>query len=213
ATKPKQEEIVLKYLQQVPIYQKLELNNKGLEKKNITDAGLSESSLKTLIKNGVFEEFKVIISRFENFEPSNKPIELADFQESAMDKIKKQFEEKQTVLLHGITGSGKTEIYIRLIQEVLESGSQVLLLLPEIALTTQIVFRLQKTFGSKMGIYHSKFSDNERVEVWQGVLSGRFSFVVGVRSSIFLPFDSLGLVIVDEEHEASYKQFDPAPRF
>jgi primosomal protein N' (replication factor Y) len=213
ANKPTQEEIILKYLQQVPIYQKPELNNKGLEKKILTDAGLSGSSYKTLIKNGVFEEFKVIVSRFDNPEPSGKPIELADFQELAVDQIKKQFEEKQTVLLHGITGSGKTEIYIRLIQEVLESGSQVLLLLPEIALTTQIVSRLQKVFGGKMGIYHSKFSENERVEVWQGVLSGRFSFVVGVRSSIFLPFDSLGLVVVDEEHETSYKQYDPAPRF
>jgi primosomal protein N' (replication factor Y) (superfamily II helicase) len=122
-------------------------------------------------------------------------------------------ESKQTVLLHGITGSGKTEIYIKLIQEVLESGSQVLLMLPEIALTTHIVERLFKVFGGKMGVYHSKYSDNERVEVWNGVLSGKFPLIVGVRSSLFLPFDSLGLVIVDEEHETSYKQFDPAPRF
>lgn len=213
SAKPKQEEILLKYLQQVPIYQKRELNEKGLEKKTITDAGFSLSTLKTMIKNGIFADFKIIISRFESRESIQKNINLADFQEEAVVHIKGQFEEKQTVLLHGITGSGKTEIYIHLIQEVLGSGSQVLLLLPEIALTTQVVSRLQKVFGSQMGIYHSKFSDNERVEVWQGVLSGRFSFVVGVRSSIFLPFDSLGLVIVDEEHETSYKQYDPAPRF
>jgi primosomal protein N' (replication factor Y) len=123
------------------------------------------------------------------------------------------FEEKDTVLLHGITGSGKTEVYINLIEQVLAGGSQVLYLLPEIALTTQIVVRLRKVFGDKMGIYHSKFSDNERVEVWKGVISGKFQFVIGVRSAVFLPFDNLGLIIVDEEHETSYKQFDPAPRY
>lgn len=211
--RPKQEEIVLKYLQQVPIYQQPELNEKGLDKKSFVEAGLSASALSTLVKNGIFEEFKVIVSRFEFLNSESEDIQLADFQELAFQNIKDNFEDKQTVLLHGITGSGKTEVYIRLIQEVLESGSQVLLLLPEIALTTQIVSRLQRVFGSKMGVYHSKFSDNERVEVWHGVLTGRYSFVVGVRSSIFLPFDSLGMVIVDEEHEASYKQYDPAPRF
>ncbi|GAB3662033.1 primosomal protein N' [Echinicola sediminis] len=211
--KPKQEEVLLKYLQEVAVYQSPEKNEKGLDKKVILDAGLSSSSLKTLIKNNVFEEFKVIVSRFDHLDGTNQKIELADFQKEGISLIKEHFEKKNVALLHGITGSGKTEVYIHLIQEVLESGSQVLLLLPEIALTTQIVSRLQKVFGSQMGIYHSKFSDNERVEVWQGVLSGKYSFVVGVRSSIFLPFDSLGLVIVDEEHEASFKQFDPAPRF
>ncbi|WP_439559564.1 replication restart helicase PriA, partial [Dyadobacter sp.] len=120
---------------------------------------------------------------------------------------------KEVVLLHGITGSGKTEVYIDQIRQVLEGGSQVLFLLPEIALTTQIVVRLRKVFGDVMGIYHSKFSDNERVEVWKGILDGKFQFVVGVRSAIFLPFDNLGLIIVDEEHESSYKQHDPAPRY
>ena len=115
--------------------------------------------------------------------------------------------------MHGITGSGKTEIYINLIQQALEGGSQVLYLLPEIALTTQIVQRLKKIFGTIMGVYHSRFSDNERVEVWNGILTGRFKFVVGVRSSVFLPFDNLGLIIVDEEHDASYKQQEPAPRY
>ncbi|AGA78630.1 replication restart helicase PriA [Echinicola vietnamensis] len=209
----KQEEILLKFLQEIPVFHAPERNEKGLEKKVITDAGLSPSSLKTLIKNDILEEFKVIVSRFENLPSDDREIKLADFQEEGLSSIKEQFDQKQTVLLHGITGSGKTEIYIHLIREVLDSGSQVLLLLPEIALTTQIVSRLQKVFGSEMGIYHSKHSDNERVEVWQGVLSGRFSFVVGVRSAIFLPFDSLGMIIVDEEHEPSYKQFDPAPRF
>ncbi|QDH79583.1 primosomal protein N' [Echinicola soli] len=209
----KQEEILLKYLQEVPVFHSPEKNEKGLEKKVITDAGLSPSSLKTLIKKEILEEFKVIVSRFDDLPTDDREIHLADFQQEGLSSIKEQFGQKQTVLLHGITGSGKTEIYIHLIREVLDSGSQVLLLLPEIALTTQIVGRLQKVFGSEMGIYHSKHSDNERVEVWQGVLSGRFSFVVGVRSAIFLPFDSLGMIIIDEEHEPSYKQFDPAPRF
>jgi len=213
SVKPKQEEILLKYLQEVPVYRQPDLNQKGLEKKLITDAGMSPSSLKTLVKNGVLEEFKIIVSRFQEEEGSDSPLVLSDEQQQALIKIKEAFDEKNTVLLHGITGSGKTELYITLIQEALEGGSQVLLLLPEIALTTQIVGRLRQVFGSSMGVYHSKYSDNERVEVWNGVLSGKLSFVVGVRSSIFLPFDSLGLILVDEEHEPSYKQYDPAPRF
>ncbi|WP_026952206.1 replication restart helicase PriA [Algoriphagus mannitolivorans] len=211
--KPKQESILLKYLRDVPVFSKPQLNEKGLDKATLLEEGDSESSLKTLIKNGVFESFKHVINRIEEEEPEREAYELSTSQQAALEEIKNHFETKQSVLLHGVTGSGKTEIYIQLIQEVLESGSQVLLLLPEIALTTQIVSRLKQVFGSQMGVYHSKYSDNERVEVWNGVLSGRFSFVVGVRSSIFLPFDSLGLVIVDEEHESSYKQFDPAPRF
>lgn len=211
--KAKQESILLKYLRDVPIFQNLKLNEKGIAKSSLLEEGDSESSLKTLIKNGVFEAFKLVVNRIEEAEPEKEPAVLSESQNQALVEIKQHFEEKQTVLLHGVTGSGKTEIYIQLIRETLESGSQVLLLLPEIALTTQIVSRLQQVFGSQMGVYHSRYSDNERVEVWNGILSGRFSFVVGVRSSIFLPFDSLGLIIVDEEHESSFKQFDPAPRF
>jgi primosomal protein N' (replication factor Y) (superfamily II helicase) len=211
--KPKQEEILLKYLQEVPVFHQVALNEKGLEKSVFADAGLSQSAIKTLVKNGVLEEFKVVVSRFQDELVASDPIQLSHEQEEARASIKHQFEEKHTVLLHGITGSGKTEIYITLIEEALAGGSQVLLLLPEIALTTHMVDRLRKVFGGRMGIFHSKYSDNERVEVWNGVLTGKTSFVVGVRSSIFLPFDSLGLVIVDEEHESSYKQFDPAPRY
>jgi primosomal protein N' (replication factor Y) (superfamily II helicase) len=211
--KPKQESILLKYLRDVPVFQKPQLNEKGVDKATLLEEGDSESSLKTLIKNGIFETFKVVVNRLPEEEPEKEPAQLSTTQQAAFDEIKTHFESKQTVLLHGVTGSGKTEIYIQLIREVMDSGSQVLLLLPEIALTTQIVSRLKKVFGSQMGVYHSKYSDNERVEVWNGVLSGRFSFVVGVRSSIFLPFDSLGMIIIDEEHEPSYKQFDPAPRF
>ncbi len=212
-SKPKQEAILLKFLRDLPVHQRPELNAKGLAKASVLEEGDSESSLKTLIKNGVLESYTQLVDRIPEEAAEREASALSEAQQVAMDQIKGHFESKQTVLLQGITGAGKTEIYIKLIQEALESGSQVLLLLPEIALTTQLVGRLKQVFGSSMGVYHSKYSDNERVEVWNGVLNGRFSFVVGVRSSLFLPFDSLGLVIVDEEHEPSYKQFDPAPRY
>ncbi|MBI0397857.1 replication restart helicase PriA [Cyclobacterium marinum] len=211
--KVKQENVLLKYLQQVPVFNDQALNEQGLAKKVLTDAGCSSSSIDTLVKNKVFETFKIKISRFDPIKVEEKSIELSQDQLEAYESIQHEFGTKSTVLLHGITGSGKTEIYIKLINEVLDSGSQVLLLLPEIALTTHLVSRLQKVFGDTMGIFHSRYSDNERVDVWQGVLSGKYNFIIGVRSSLFLPFDSLGLVIVDEEHESSYKQFDPAPRF
>jgi primosomal protein N' (replication factor Y) (superfamily II helicase) len=213
-TKPKQESILLKYLQLIPVFSHPELNGTGLRKSELLDSDLSESSLTTLIKHQIFEEFDVVVPRFliEEMAPA-KPILLSEKQELARNKIVKGFDETSVALLFGVTGSGKTEIYIDLIRRALEGGSQVLYLLPEIALTTQIVLRLKKIFGSEMGIYHSKFSDNERVEVWNGVLQGKFKFVVGVRSSVFLPFDNLGLIIVDEEHDASYKQHDPAPRY
>jgi len=213
SSKAKQESILLKFLRDVPVLSNPSANELGIDKAKLLEEGDSESSLKTLIKNGVFESFKVLVNRIEEVAAGEAKITLSKVQQEILEEIKKSFQEKQTNLLQGVTGSGKTEIYIHLIQEVISSGSQVLLLLPEIALTTQIVSRLKQVFGSEMGVYHSKYSDNERVEVWNGVISGRFPFVVGVRSSIFLPFDSLGLVIVDEEHESSYKQFDPAPRF
>lgn len=213
ANKPKQEAILLHYLQNVPVFNQPELNKKGLIKSSFTGSDLSDSSLRTLIKNEIFEEFEVIVSRFDAYDNSLAEINLTETQLKAKEEILTSFKEKDVTLLHGITGSGKTELYISLIQDALEGGSQILYLLPEIALTTQIVSRLRKIFGDKMGVYHSKFSDNERVEVWKGVLSGRYQFVVGVRSAIFLPFDNLGLIVVDEEHESSYKQYDPAPRY
>ncbi len=212
--KPKQLDVLLAYLRLVPIFQQPELNPKGIAKKELLSAGISESSLKTLEKNKVMERFQMIVPRFNlPATNANYSFTLSEHQENAKGEILQSFEQRQTVLLHGITGSGKTEIYIDLIRDILEQGEQVLYLLPEIALTTQIVTRLQKVFGDEMGVYHSKYSDNERVEVWKGLISGRFSLIVGVRSSIFLPFDNLGLIIVDEEHEFSYKQFDPAPRY
>jgi primosomal protein N' (replication factor Y) (superfamily II helicase) len=212
--RPKQEEILLKYLQEIPILHDPSANKKGISKSSLLQGGLSGSALNTLIKNNILEEFEIIVSRFEPI-PTDEIIDvtLSDEQRHAQQAIFKAFEQHNTVLLHGITGSGKTEIYINLIKKALESGTQVLYLLPEIALSTQIVQRLRKLFGEHMGVYHSRFSDNERVEVWNGVLTGRFKFVVGVRSSIFLPYDNLGLIIVDEEHDTSYKQQEPAPRY
>ncbi|MBC3785078.1 replication restart helicase PriA [Spirosoma utsteinense] len=211
---PKQQEVVMRYLSHVPVQMNASLNQKGLDKTILNqDDTVSQSSLTTLIKNAVFETFELIQPRFSDNAPPQAEIKLTDAQREASQQIMAQFERQNIVLLHGITGSGKTEVYIDLIQQAVGSGSQVLYLLPEIALTTQIVVRLQRVFGDKMGIYHSKFSDNERVEVWKGVVSGQYQFVVGVRSAVFLPFDNLGLIIVDEEHETSYKQHDPAPRY
>ncbi|MGD1960293.1 MAG: primosomal protein N' [Fulvivirga sp.] len=211
--KPKQESILLFYLQQVPIFENEKQNELGILKSSFKSNELSESSLNTLIKNGVLEQFEIVVSRFGMSEGEVQEITLTEKQQEIKTRIIDEFKKRDTLLFHGITGSGKTEVYIKLIQEALEGSSQVLYLLPEIALTTQIVARLKKVFGDKMGVYHSKFSDNERVEVWRGVLNGIFQVVVGVRSSIFLPFDNLGLIIIDEEHESSYKQYDPAPRY
>lgn len=211
---PKQQEVVMRYMRHVPVQLNPSLNARGLDKSVLNqDDELSQSSLATLVKNGVFETFEVIQPRFADLSAPTAEIILTEAQRKASEQVMAYFQTQNIVLLHGITGSGKTEVYIDLIQQALGSGSQVLYLLPEIALTTQIVVRLQRVFGDKMGIYHSKFSDNERVEVWKGIVSGRYQFVVGVRSAVFLPFDNLGLIIVDEEHETSYKQHDPAPRY
>ena len=211
--KPKQTDVLLKYLQEVPVYEDPARNEKGLIRNTLTNAGLSTSSIKTLVKNNIFEAFDVIVSRFELEHATKEPPVLSSSQSAAKEEILKHFDRHATVLLQGITGSGKTEIFIDLIKDVLNNGSQVLYLLPEIALTTQIVSRLKKVFGSALGVYHSRFSDNERVEVWQGVQNGTYPFVIGVRSAVFLPFTDLGLIIIDEEHESSYKQMDPAPRY
>ncbi|WP_045687824.1 primosomal protein N' [Hymenobacter sp. AT01-02] len=216
ASKSKQLDVLMRYLQRVPVYQNEHSNHKGMEKAALTSAPhLSPSAVNTLIKNGILEQFDVIVSRFpmEDDAQANLHFTLSEAQQTAQDDIMQQFQTKDIVLLHGVTGAGKTEIYINLIQQALEGGGQVLYLLPEIALTAQIVTRLMRVFGTRLGVYHSKFSDNERVEVWNGVLSGRFQVVIGVRSSVFLPFDNLSLVIVDEEHESSYKQYDPTPRY
>lgn len=187
-----------------------------LSKKELIETfSFSTSAIDALIQKNIFESFHLIINRFET-----KDIKLNDFnklneyQEKAYTDIQEQFQSKSTVLLYGVTSSGKTEIYIKLINDYIEQGKQVLYLLPEIALTTQITDRLKKVFGDKLLVYHSKFNDNERAETWQRLLKDKqYQIVLGARSSVFLPFTNLGLVIVDEEHESSYKQQDPAPRY
>ncbi|MBS3773587.1 MAG: primosomal protein N', partial [Bacteroidales bacterium] len=176
------------------------------------------SPLKGLIDKGVVIQEDREISRIGEGNHKQGGIkDLTSAQQEAYDQIQRGFEEKEVALLHGITSSGKTEIYIHLIREQLKKGNQVLYLLPEIALTSQIIHRLKAVFGEQVGVYHSKFPDNERVEVYQKLLNqhetDKFRVILGVRSSIFLPFSKLGLVIVDEEHENTYKQFDPAPRY
>ncbi|HLF36136.1 MAG TPA: primosomal protein N', partial [Cyclobacteriaceae bacterium] len=209
---PMQVDLLMQYLKHVNVMENPGENEVGIAKSVMLKAG-SQSSLKTLVRNKVFEEFHVVIPRFPEIPQEGTRLDLTADQESARKKILELLPQKNAVLLHGITGSGKTEIYTDIIRHYLDSGSQVLYLLPEIALTTHIVSRLKNFFGTRMAVYHSKYSDNERVEVWQGVLNGRFRLVAGVRSSVFLPFRELGLVIIDEEHEPSYKQPDPAPRY
>lgn len=211
--KQKQLDVVLRYLQKVPALENKVSNEKGIEKRILLDAEVSSSSLNTLIKNNIFEQFEIVVSRIEEFDEPEQIIQLSAKQEEKETELLNHFESKDHVLLHGITGSGKTEIYISLIQKAIENGTHVLLLLPEIALTTQIVSRLRKVFGNDMAVYHSRYSDNERVEVYKGVLANKYPLVVGVRSSIFLPFSNLGIIIIDEEHDSSYKQYDPAPRY
>jgi primosomal protein N' (replication factor Y) (superfamily II helicase) len=181
---------------------------------------VSASIINQLAQKNVFEIYDIAVDRIGAY---GKELigekKLNEHQVKAYDEIKTHFTEKEVVLLHGVTGSGKTEIYIKLIQEALTKGEQVLYLLPEIALTTQLITRLQKVFGDVIGVYHSKFNENERVEVWNKVLdfeqtkSSKFQIVMGARSSMFLPFSNLGLIIIDEEHENSFKQYQPAPRY
>lgn len=188
-----------------------------IEKKTLLDEGISVSSLNTLEKKGIISIDKLEVSRFEDqTEELSMITALSEAQRNSYDEIKLGFDQEKVVLLHGITGSGKTEIYVQLIQEQLDLGKQVLYLLPEIALTTQLIQRLSTYFGEQIGVYHSKFNQNERVEIWNHVLQNdpnKFRIILGARSSIFLPFRDLGLIIVDEEHESTFKQYDPSPRY
>ncbi|MGZ3929251.1 MAG: primosomal protein N' family DNA-binding protein, partial [Mucilaginibacter sp.] len=205
---PKQADALLAFI-------KLARTQKSISKAElIEESGAGDASIKSLIEKEIFlaEERNVSRLYFDEDEFSDS-FQLNDGQQVALNEIKNQFKEKDVVLLHGVTSSGKTQVYVRLIEEVINSGKQVLYLLPEIALTTHIIERLRQYFGSHIGVYHSRFNDNERVEVWQKVLNHEYKVVLGARSAVFLPFADLGLIIVDEEHETSYKQFDPAPRY
>ena len=182
----------------------------------LLNAGHSLPTVNALVKRGLLEVYEREVGRLNHGgEPHLEKIRpLSDVQQDAFNKIQFSFLGKNVTLLHGVTSSGKTEIYIHLIRQALEKKQQVLYLLPEIALTVQIMHRLQHVFGNRLGIYHSKYSDAERVEIWQKQLSKNpYDVILGARSAVFLPFQNLGLVIVDEEHETSYKQQDPMPRY
>ena len=194
-------------------------------------ANASSNIMSAMIDKGIFETYQKRVSRLKEFKALTDvdTIVFTEKQQQAFDEIHNGFEEEKPVLLHGVTASGKTEIYIKLIQEAINEGKQVLYLLPEIALTEQIINRLKKYFGDRVGVYHSRYDNNERVEIWQQVMnfrasaevksskfkvqSSKYQIIIGSRSSIFLPFSDLGLIIVDEEHDGSFKQIDPAPRY
>lgn len=209
---PKQSQVVLSLFQLQGKSQK-PIKVSELEKASNS----SKAVIKSLVDKGILEEYFIKTDRvnYEGENDNSESKDLNEYQEAALADIKSSFEAGKVTLLKGVTSSGKTEVYVKLIEECLEKGLQALYLLPEIALTTQLISRLQEYFGEKIAIYHSKYNVQERVEVWQNVLQSKpkAQLVIGARSAMYLPFGKLGLIIVDEEHESSFKQFDPAPRY
>lgn len=215
ARAPKQLAVLMKYLE-LSGWSGADGRFREVTRKQLQDAsGASAAVLNGLVEKQVFEVYRAEVGRLAQGTLETQDLHtLSEAQENAYRQILATFHTKNVCLLHGVTASGKTEIYIHLIEQVLSVGKQVLYLLPEIALTTQITERLKRVFGNRLGIYHSKFPDAERVEIWRKQLSENdYDVILGVRSSVFLPFRRLGLVIVDEEHEQTYKQQDPAPRY
>lgn len=205
---PKQMELLLSYLHLIKT--EGEVTKPNLLKKS----GASDAQLKGLVEKNILRTEKKNVDRLQYLTKNVQiDFELTELQKKAFEEVQQQLQSKDVCLLYGVTSSGKTNIYIKLIEENIKLGKQVLYMLPEIALTSQIIRRLQKHFGGYIGIYHSKFSQNERVEIWNKVKNGELRVVLGARSSVFLPFQDLGLVICDEEHDTSYKQQDPAPRY
>lgn len=203
----KQEKALLAFIQ-------LSKKQEYIRKQDIYElAAVNAGVIHKLVEKGIFEVYQKEVSRLgPGEETTMQSPELAEEQKNALSAIQSSWQQKKVALLHGVTGSGKTRIYAELIQQVLEKGGQSLYLLPEIALTTQIIERISKVFGDKVLVYHSRMSDNERVEVWNQCLLGK-SIILGARSALFLPFQQLQLIIVDEEHDTSYKQHDPNPRY
>lgn len=219
---PKQLEVLMAFIH----HSKCFSENPSDIKKSVLSESIegADAAIKALAKKNIIALYDVEIGRLKQDDTElASQIIFSEHQQKAFDEIKNQFEQKDIILLHGVTSSGKTEIYIRLIEEVLQQGKQVLYLLPEIALTAQIINRLQKHFGKNVSVYHSKYNENERVEIWHNVLAQAnntayaqqesYKIILGARSALFLPYSNLGLVIVDEEHESSFKQYDPAPRY
>ncbi|TAI49116.1 replication restart helicase PriA [Flagellimonas allohymeniacidonis] len=208
---PKQIKVLL------ALFQMRGRTNKPIRLKDLcNESGASRAVVKALVKKSILEEYQLRIDRVQFEGEVTKPnIILNDHQKQALGKIQDSFQEGKVTLLHGVTSSGKTEVYFKLIEDMLAQGKSTLYLVPEIALTSQLIGRLQDHFGDKVAVYHSKYSIHERAEVWNNVLaaSKKAQIVIGARSSLFLPFQKLGLVLIDEEHENSFKQFDPAPRY
>jgi primosomal protein N' (replication factor Y) (superfamily II helicase) len=205
---PKQMELLLAYLH-------LEKQDGDvLQTELLKKSGATAAQLKGLTDKNILWIEKRAVDRIKTL-PRNVEVdfEFSAAQQEASDAVAKSFETKAVCLLHGVTGSGKTQVYVKLMEKYFQAGKQVLYLLPEIALTAQIIRRLQKHFGGNIAIYHSKFNDNERIELWNKIRTGEVKMVLGARSALFLPFKELGLIIVDEEHDSSYKQQDPAPRY
>ena len=215
----KQQELLRHFIEKTNAFQateKPEISRKELLK----ETGFSPAVLNGLIQKKILKSFPREISRIAEVKPEQAELNLlSTHQQRALEEVKAAFDENRTALIHGITASGKTEIYIHLIDEAIKSGRQALYLLPEIALTTQIISRLKNVFGNKVGIYHSRLNSQEQVEIWNKTLQFQnnpqegYRIILGARSALFMPFSNLGLVIVDEEHENSFKQFDPAPRY
>lgn len=211
---PKQIALMMKFLQ---LKQEAVIKQQSFEisrTKFLKQSGFSATILSALEKKNVFDIYKKVHDRTKNEVSENTgKIELSLPQKEAIKKIESIYETLPVCLLQGVTSSGKTQIYIHLIEQEIAKGNQVLYLLPEIALTTQITDKLQSVFGEQIGVYHSRFSSNERVEIWNKVLHKKYKIILGARSALFLPFDQLSLIVVDEEHDSSFKQFDPAPRY
>lgn len=206
----KQKDLILSY------FQLQASERKPISVKKLTDfSGATPAIVKALVDKQIFEEYYIQEDRVSFSDSEKDKVVLNDFQAKAFQEIEDVFTEKDVCLLHGVTASGKTEVYIKLIENLLESNKQVLYLLPEIALTTQLVSRLIQYFGNKVAVFHSKYSNNERVEVWNQVLNAdeKAQIVIGARSALFLPFQNLGFIVIDEEHEQTFKQTDPAPRY
>jgi len=209
---PKQSEVILS------LFQLQAISKKPIKVTELETASKSSSAIiKTLIDKEILEEYFIQTDRINYLnEDDNSDLKaLNEYQQEAFTAIKESFKQKLPTLLYGVTSSGKTEVYVKLIEETLAQNKQVLYLLPEIALTTQLIARLQEYFGEKVAVYHSRYSVQERVEVWHNVLDNKnkAQIVIGARSALFMPFNHLGLIIVDEEHEISFKQYDPAPRY
>ena len=205
----KQRDVILSYFQ-------LEISKKPIKLKKLVEvSGTSTAVVKALVDKEVLEYYYIQTDRVSYKGQTNQLQKLNKYQDKALEEIKSSFTTKDVTLFHVVTSSGKTEVYTKLIQDTLDIGKQALFLLPEIALTTQIIVRLQHYFGNQISVFNSKYSMNERVEVWNNVLENKSKaqIILGARSSIFLPFKDLGLIVVDEEHETSYKQFEPSPRY